>query len=35
MHYARKGIVTGEMEYVAKRENLPAKWSAPRWPAAG
>ncbi|MFN3326703.1 MAG: phosphomethylpyrimidine synthase ThiC [Bryobacteraceae bacterium] len=22
MHYARKGIVTGEMEYVARRENL-------------
>lgn len=22
MHYARKGIITGEMEYVAKRENL-------------
>ncbi len=23
MHYARKGIVTEEMDYVAKRENLP------------
>jgi phosphomethylpyrimidine synthase len=22
IHYARKGIVTGEMEYIAKRENL-------------
>jgi len=22
MHYARKGIITGEMEYVARRENL-------------
>ena len=22
MHYARKGILTEEMEYVAKRENL-------------
>ena len=22
MHYARKGIVTGEMEYVARRENI-------------
>ena len=22
MHYARKGIVTGEMEYIARRENL-------------
>src|SRR3954453_21569539 len=25
MHYARKGIVTGEMEYVAKRENISAE----------
>ncbi|MBK9169824.1 MAG: phosphomethylpyrimidine synthase ThiC [Bryobacterales bacterium] len=25
MHYARKGIVTEEMEYVARRENLPAE----------
>jgi phosphomethylpyrimidine synthase len=25
MHYARQGIVTEEMEYVAKRENLPAE----------
>jgi phosphomethylpyrimidine synthase len=25
MYYARKGIVTGEMEYVAKRENLTAE----------
>ena len=24
MHYARKGLVTEEMEYVARRENLPA-----------
>ena len=23
MHYARKGVVTEEMAYVAKRENLP------------
>src|SRR6185295_5184905 len=23
MHYARRGIVTGEMEYVARRESLP------------
>jgi phosphomethylpyrimidine synthase len=22
MHYARQGMVTGEMEYVARRENL-------------
>jgi phosphomethylpyrimidine synthase len=22
MHYARKGVITGEMEYVARRENL-------------
>jgi phosphomethylpyrimidine synthase len=22
MHYARKGVITGEMEYVAKRENI-------------
>src|SRR5579862_2661001 len=25
MHYARKGIITEEMEYIAKRENLPAE----------
>jgi phosphomethylpyrimidine synthase len=25
MYYARKGIITGEMEYVAKRENLPVE----------
>jgi phosphomethylpyrimidine synthase len=25
MHYARQGIITEEMEYVAKRENLPAE----------
>jgi phosphomethylpyrimidine synthase len=25
MHYARRGIVTEEMEYVARRENLPAE----------
>jgi len=25
MHYARLGIITEEMEYVAKRENLPAE----------
>ena len=25
MHYARKGSITGEMEYVARRENLPAE----------
>ncbi|HYI92761.1 MAG TPA: phosphomethylpyrimidine synthase ThiC [Bryobacteraceae bacterium] len=25
MHYARKGIITGEMEYVAQRENLSAE----------
>jgi phosphomethylpyrimidine synthase len=24
MHYARQGIITEEMDYVAKRENLPA-----------
>ncbi len=22
MHYARQGMVTGEMEYVARRENV-------------
>src|SRR6478672_8041846 len=26
MHYARKGVVTPEMEYVAIRENLPAEF---------
>lgn len=25
IHYARKGLVTGEMQYVAGRENLPAE----------
>ncbi len=25
MHYARKGIITEEMEYVAKRESLAAR----------
>ncbi|MCC7497081.1 MAG: phosphomethylpyrimidine synthase ThiC [Bryobacterales bacterium] len=25
MHYARKGIISGEMEYVAKRERIPAE----------
>jgi phosphomethylpyrimidine synthase len=25
MHYARQGIITEEMEYVARRENLPAE----------
>ena len=25
MHYGRQGIITEEMDFVAKRENLPAK----------
>jgi phosphomethylpyrimidine synthase len=25
LHYARQGIITGEMEFVARRENLPAE----------
>jgi phosphomethylpyrimidine synthase len=25
MHYARQGIITEEMNYVAKREDLPAE----------
>ena len=25
MHYARQGVITEEMDYVAKRENLPAE----------
>ena len=25
MHYARAGLVTGEMDYVAKRENVSAE----------
>ena len=25
MYYARQGILTGEMEYVARRENLPVE----------
>ncbi len=35
MHYARKGIVTEEMEYVAQRENASRRnWSATKWRAA-
>jgi phosphomethylpyrimidine synthase len=29
MHYARRGIVTPEMEYVALRENQQREWTAP------
>ncbi|MGH9585230.1 MAG: phosphomethylpyrimidine synthase ThiC, partial [Bryobacteraceae bacterium] len=25
IHYARKGQITGEMEYIAEHENLPAE----------
>ena len=28
MHYARKGIITPEMEYVALRENQNLEWQA-------
>ena len=34
MHYARKGIVTEEMEFVAQREKLTRNWSAPKSRAA-
>ena len=35
MHYARQGIVTEEMHYVAQREKLCRRsWSAPKWRAA-
>ena len=36
MHYARQGRITEEMEYVARRERLPAgNRSAMKWRAAG
>ena len=36
MHYARKGIVTEEMEYVAQaREPVGRSWFAPKSRAAG
>ena len=35
MHYARQGIVTEEMDYVARREKLCRRsWCAPKWRAA-
>jgi len=34
MHYARQGLVTPEMEHVARRENLSPSWFAPRSRAA-
>ncbi len=34
MHYARKGKITGEMEYVARREKLSRRnSSAMKWRA--
>ena len=36
MHYARKGVITGEMEYVAQREKVSRRnWSATKWRAGG
>jgi phosphomethylpyrimidine synthase len=35
MHYARRGIITPEMEYVAIRENLGRKQLGKRWRATG
>ena len=35
MHYARQGIVTEEMHYVAQRESYRRSWYARKWPAAG
>ena len=35
MHYARQGVITEEMHYVARRESLAPNWSAPKWPAGG
>ena len=35
MHYARQGIITEEMQYVAQRERpVRRSWSAPKWRAA-
>ena len=34
MHYARQGIVTEEMQYIAKRESISPDWCAPKWRAA-
>ena len=35
MHYARKGVITEEMEFIARRERLiAANWFATKWRAA-
>ena len=34
MHYARQGIITGEMHYIAQREKIAPDWSATKSPAA-
>ena len=34
MHYARKGLVTEEMIYVAEREKIAPSWCATKSPAA-
>ena len=32
LHYARQGLTTGEMEFVAKREQIPAERSGRKLP---
>ena len=35
LHYARRGEITTEMEFVALREQMDLPWCATRWPRAG
>ena len=35
MHYARKGMITEEMLYIAKRESLAPELVRSKWRAAG
>lgn len=32
MHYAKHGVITPEMQFVALRENCDVSWSAAKWP---
>jgi len=31
MHYARRGVITDEMRYVAHREKITPNWCAMKW----
>jgi len=35
MRYARRGVITEEIEYVARRENWRRNWCVRKWPAEG